>query len=179
MFKPPAFIIHHSNSSERAELVKDLQRKTGAILVEAIMLPDGLEGNKESHLAVARLAKSLHPDKHYLVFEDDCVLSEEWNKAIEGMQIADVLYLGYSDKCEHTTFGTHALLMGPKGRDALLHRANIVCHQVLRKQAMDHILSRICREEGLLVAMPPFVAREYFAYQKKGIKSLITGQIRD
>lgn len=175
---PQAFIIHNSNSSERVEIVKDLQRKTNAIILDAIMLPDGLEGNKESHLAVARLARSLCPTKHYLVFEDDCILSDDWKRCIEGMEISDVLYLGYNDKCENTTFGTHALLISPKARDKILSETPKVCTQVLRKQAMDHILSKICRQEGLLTAMPPYEERERYAEQKKGIKSIITGQVR-
>lgn len=164
--------------SERTEIVKDLLKKTNGMIVSAIMLPDGLEGNRQSHSAVARLARSLHPTKHYLVFEDDCVLSEDWEKCIEGMEMADVLYLGYNDKGSDITYGTHALLISPKGRDKILSESEKVGKIVDRKNAMDHILSKICRQEGLLTAMPPFHERERWAEQKKGIKSLITNQIR-
>jgi GR25 family glycosyltransferase involved in LPS biosynthesis len=174
----PAFIIHDSSCSERTEIVKELVKKTHATLVWAVMMPNGKDGCRMSHQAVARLARRLHPTSHYLVFEDDCVLSEDWQKCIEGMEVADILYLGYNGKCEHTTFGTHALMISPKGRDKILSESEKLSDQVVDKGAYDHILSKLCRQEGLLTAMPPPDEKEKWAWQKKGLKSLITGQIR-
>jgi len=174
----PAFIIHNSSCSERAEIVKQLQSMTGATIVEAIMMKDGKQGCRSSHLCVARLARSLHPNKHYLVFEDDCVLSEDWKYCIEGMECADVLYLGYNDKSRDVTFGTHALMISPKARDKILSETEKLAPVVENKGAYDHILSKLCRQEGLLTAMPPLDEKENWAYQKKGLKSQITGNLR-
>ena len=176
--KHPAFVIHNPSSSERTEIVKDIVEKTGATIVQAIMLPDGLDGNRQSHSAVARLARSLHPKEHYLVFEDDCVLATDWAYCTEGMEMADVLYLGYTDKCEHTTFGTHALMISPKARDKIILESDKLALTVGRKNAMDWVLSKLCRQEGLLTAMPPMDEREKWAHQKRGIKSLVTGVVR-
>jgi GR25 family glycosyltransferase involved in LPS biosynthesis len=171
----PAFVIHNSSSSERDELVKELIRKTKAMVVEGVFERNRKDGCRHAHQNVARLAKSLHPTKHYLVFEDDCVLSEEWEKCVEGMEMADVLYLGYNDKCEHTTFGTHALMISPKARDKILSESEKLRDQVIDKGAYDHVLSKLCRQEGLLTAMPPPDEKDKYAVQKKGLVSTITG----
>ena len=174
----PSFVIHDPSCSERTEIVNQLIQKTGAILVEAVMMPNGKDGCRASHQAVARLARGLHPDKHYLVFEDDCVLSEDWTKCIEGMQIADVLYLGYNQKTSDITYGTHALMVSPKARSKILSDSESLKNLVTDKGAYDHILSKLCRQEGLLTAMPPPDEKDRWAWQKKGLKSLITGNIR-
>jgi GR25 family glycosyltransferase involved in LPS biosynthesis len=158
--------------------VKTLVQRTKGTVVSAVMLDNGKDGCRASHLAVARLARGLHPDKHYLVFEDDCVLSEDWEKCIEGMEMADVLYLGYNDKCSHTTFGTHALLISPKARDKIVSDSEKLKDEVIDKGAYDHVLSKLCRQEGLLTAMPPVDEKDRWAWQKKGLKSTITGQLR-
>ena len=175
---PPSFVIHNPSCSERTEIVNQLIKKTNAILVDAVMMPNGKDGNRASHQAVARLARGLHPDKHYLVFEDDCVLSEDWQKCIEGMEMADVLYLGYNGKSSDVTYGTHALLVSPKARNKILSDSEALKNLVADKGAFDHVLSKLCRQEGLLTAMPPPDEKERWAVQKKGLKSLITGNIR-
>lgn len=141
-------------------------------------MSDRKAGCRASHLKVAQMAKELYPTKHYLVFEDDCVLSEDWKACLEGMEIADVLYLGYNDKCRHTTFGTHALLISPKARDNILSKTETLVDSVLDIGAYDHILSKLCRQEGLLTAMPPVNEKDRWAWQQKGIQSLITGRLR-
>jgi len=174
----PSFVIHNPCCSERTEIVKTLIQKTKATVVSAVMLPNGKDGCRASHLAVARLARGLHPTKHYLVLEDDCVLSEDWERCLEGMTMADVVYLGYNDKSSSVTFGTHAVCYSPKARDAVLAWTETLKDQVEDKGAFDHILSMICRQEGLLVAMPPPNQRDRYAVQKEGLRSGITGQIR-
>lgn len=176
--KPPCFIIHDPNSYERTEIVNKLIEQTKGTILSAIMLPNGKDGCRASHLAVARLARSLYPDKHYLVFEDDCVLSDDWKDCIEGMECIDVLYLGYNGKSSDITYGTHALLISPKARDKILSETEKLKNNVVDKGAYDHILSKICRQEGLLVAMPSLDDKDKWAEQKKGLKSLITGRIR-
>jgi GR25 family glycosyltransferase involved in LPS biosynthesis len=174
----PAFVIHNSSSSERTEIVKELLLKTKAMVVEGVFEANRKDGCRHAHQHVARLARSLHPTKHYLVFEDDCVLSEDWQRCLEGMEIADVLYLGYNDKCEHTTFGTHALMISPKAREKILSDSENLKNEVIDKGAYDHVLSKLCRQEGLLTAMPPPDEKERWAWQKKGLKSTITGLTR-
>jgi len=174
----PSFIIHHPSSVERSGIVKDLITKTGGTVVEACLMTDGKAGCRASHLKVAKIAKELCPTKHYLVFEDDCVLSDDWNYCIEGMEVADVLYLGFNDKCHHTTFGTHALMISPRARDKILSQTEALAGSVIDKGAYDHILSQLCRQEGLLTAMPPVDEKDKWAYQKKGLRSLITGTLR-
>ena len=174
----PAFVLHNSQSVDRDELTNDLVKKTGATIVQSFLLPDTLAGNRASHLQAAKLAKALAPTKHYLVFEDDCVLSDDWKTCLEGMGFVDVVYLGYNGKSSDVTYGTHALMLSPKARDKILERTESLVGSVDRKGAFDHILSKLCRQEGLLTAMPPPDEKEKWAMQKKGIKSLITHQIR-
>ena len=174
----PAFVLHNSQSLDRIETTNELVKKTGATIFQSLLLPDGVEGNRLSHLEAAKVAKSLFPTKHYLIFEDDCVLSEDWQRCLEGMTMADVVYLGYNDKSSDVTFGTHALLLSPKARDKILERAESLVQAVDRKGAYDHILSKLCRQEGLLTAMPPLDQKERWAVQKKGLVSLITGEPR-
>ena len=145
------------------------------MVVEGVFERNRKDGCRHAHQNVARLAKSLHPTKHYLVFEDDCVLSEEWEKCVEGMEMADVLYLGYNDKSRETTFGTHALMISPKARDKILSESEKLRDQVIDKGAYDHVLSKLCRQEGLLTAMPPPDEKDKYAVQKKGLVSTITG----
>ena len=174
----PSFIIHNPYSSERAEIVKTLVSQTNATVLSAVMLDNGKDGCRASHLAVARLARGLHPTKHYLVLEDDCVLSEDWTMCLQGMEMADVVYLGYNDKCSSVTFGTHAVCYSPKARDALLAWTEKLKDVVEDRGAFDHILSKVCRQEGLLVAMPPPDQRDRYAIHRPGLHSMITGKVR-
>ena len=174
----PSFIIHHPSSVDRSEIVNELVLKTNGVVVEACLMPDRKAGCRSSHLKVAQMAKDQYPTKHYLVFEDDCVLSDDWAYCIDGMEVADVLYLGYNEKCWHTTFGTHALMISPKARDKILSQTEALAGSVIDKGAYDHILSKLCRQEGLLTAMPPVDEKDKWAYQKKGLRSLITGNLR-
>lgn len=176
---PPAFVIHYSACKDRDNLTADLIHKTKATLVESCWLPtEPVKGNLLSHIQVAKLARTLHPTQHYLVFEDDCVLAEDWSECLKGMEFSDVLYLGYNDKSKEVTYGTHALFISPKARDAIIARAEVLGHQVDRKNAFDHILSKICRQEGLITCMAKVEEKERYAHQQKGIKSYITGKVR-
>lgn len=175
----PAYILHHSSCKDRRDLVSDVVNKTRATIVESYWLPnDGLRGNSISHVLVAKLAQSQHPDKHYLVFEDDCVLSEDWAITTQDLSFADVVYIGYTNEANDIVFGTHALMISPKARDKIIQWTETLGNKVHRKNAFDHILSLLCRQEGLVVCKPKFEVREKYARQKKGIKSYITGQIR-
>lgn len=174
----PSFVIHHSTHSERDEVVKDIMKKTEAVLFEAYLLPDRVRGCLMSHIGVAKLARSLFPDKHYLVFEDDCELLDGWDTLMKDVSGIDVVYLGYTDRCEWGTFGTHALMLSPRARDLIIEKACFYGKDTVQKNAYDHILSKMCREESLSVAMPRYESRQKYCRQKKGLKSTITGQIR-
>lgn len=174
----PSFVIHNPTHSERDEIVKDIVAKTEATQFQAYVLSDPVRGNLFSHIGVAKLAKSMFPDQHYLVFEDDCELSSAWKDPIADVSGFDVIYLGYNDRCSYATFGTHALCISPKARDLIIEKAGLVAKEVDRKNAFDHILSRICRDDGLRVTMPKLELKETFCRQKKGLRSTITGQIR-
>lgn len=174
----PAFVIHDNQCYERDEIVKQLVDKTKATVFQSYILKDGAEGCMASHIGVARLAKGLHPTNHYLVFEDDCVLEEGWEEALKGLEFADVVYVGYNDKCDKATFGTHALLLSPKARDCILDHAREIGSEIRPKWAMDWILSRLCREYGLITCMPKMDDREKWCHQKRGLVSQITLRVR-
>lgn len=174
-----AFVLHNSSCVERDEIVEELVKKTKATVFQSYLLSDGKEGCRQSHIAVAKLAKALYPLDKYIIFEDDCVLAEDWEDCLKGLEFADVVYLGYNDKCEHTTFGTHALLLSPKARDVIIENAEKHKDDVINKGAYDFILSLLCRKYGLLTCMPKMQDRERYCHQKRGLKSQITGMIRD
>ena len=173
----PAFVIHADSAMDRKPLVDDIVKKTGAIIVEAIMLPYGPEGCTRSHVEVAKLAKELFPHDSYLVFEDDCVLSDGWDEIYKTHLTADIVYLGYNDYCEHTIFGTHALLMSPKARDLFLQQWKRIGETVGNRMATDWILSRLIRDNKLHVVLPTKQSKD-LAMQKKGLTSLITKRVR-
>jgi GR25 family glycosyltransferase involved in LPS biosynthesis len=141
------------------------------------MLPYGPEGCTRSHVEVAKLAKQLFPHDSYLVFEDDCVLSDGWDTIYKAHPTADIVYLGYNDMCEHTIFGTHALLISPKARDLFLQQWQTIGEKVQNRMATDWILSRLIRDNKLYVVLPDKQTKE-LAMQKKGLVSLITKSVR-
>lgn len=174
----PAFIIHSSSSTDRNSIVQDIVQKTNATVFDAIMTVDGKDGCRKSHIEVAKLAKLSFPSSHYLVFEDDCILRENWREVLKGYEFADVLYLGYNDRCSKAVFGTHALFLSPKARDAIIQDAETLKDSVENKGAYDWILSLLCRKYGLITCMPRMENRELFCHQQKELVSLITGQLR-
>ena len=171
----PSYVIHSSISKDRDSLVDALVKETGATVFDAIMDTDAHLGCTRSHIAVAKLAKESHPTSHYLVFEDDCVLSENWKDILKGYQFADVLYLGYNNRCDEAVFGTHALYLSPKARDVIIEGAERYKDCVKPKNACDWILSLLCRKYGLITCIPKLDNRELYCHQQKGIVSLITG----
>jgi GR25 family glycosyltransferase involved in LPS biosynthesis len=175
----PAYVLHHPSCHERTEIVKDIVDKTKATVFESYLLPNGKDGCRWSHIGVAKLAKSLHPEKSYLVFEDDCALEEGWQEGLKGVEFADVVYLGYTDRTKDTLFGTHALYISPKARDVIIEHTEEHKNEVPDKGAYDFILSLLCRRYGLITCMPRFSDKDKYCSQKKGLRSQITGRIRD
>ena len=177
----PAFVIHHPSAKDREDCVIDLQAKTGAFVSEAIWFE---EKNKRhigctlSHIVVANTAKKILPDNYYLVFEDDCILSDNWTEILTNFQDYDIVYLGYTDICEHTIFGTHGLLISPKARDIIIEHALEYKDKVLHEGACDQILTKLIRDYKLKFKLPSYSRRQEFAHQKKGLVSQISGNLR-
>lgn len=146
--------------------------------MEAIVLPNRVEGCFRSHQKVAQLAKELHPSLPYLVFEDDCMLEDGWDALLSQSKFADMLYFGYTEASRDTIFGTHALWISPTLRDLFLEHGEVYAFQVRFHWATDWILPKLCQEFHLNVFRPTYELREKWAYQKKGLTSMITGNIR-
>ena len=174
----PAFVIHHNSTTERKDLVDDIVKKTGAIQFQSYLLQDRVVGCTFSHIGVAKLARSMFPDKSYLVFEDDCVLLDDWDYIVKTFPDYDILYLGYNSRTPDKVFGTHALYISPKGRDAIISLAEGQVEEVFRKEPYDWLLSDLCREKGLSVCIPKVEMKDNWCVQKKGLVSLITGKER-
>ena len=120
----------------------------------------------------------MYPDKPYLVFEDDCVLKDDWDYPVKYFKDYDVLYIGYNDRCPDKIFGTHALMISPKARDAIIRLAEGLVEDVFKREPYDWILSQLCRDEGLSVCVPKLEMKDKWCYQKMGILSLITNKVR-
>jgi hypothetical protein len=169
-----AFVIHHPSSADRSDLVQALRAATGADVIDAVWF-DGPERRKEgcsrSHMRVAEAADASEP---YLVFEDDCILADDWKDVLQGKDGYDVVYLGVNSN-SGVPFGTHALLIGPAARKAILEDTETMSHAVWDTWAFDHILHRICTERSLSVWVPDEAHWNRWALQKKGLVSTITG----
>lgn len=178
----PAYIIHHKDCLDRKHLVDDLVRKTNGTVVDAVWCADGKEGCRKSHLKVAALAKQEHPHSPYLVFEDDCILTDCWRDMIEKYVRTpghcELVFLGFNDICEHSIFGTHAILIFPEARQAILDWTEYYADKVFNPGAFDIILSKLITKHHLLYAMPPKVDCKKYAYQCPGLTSTITGNVR-
>lgn len=172
----PAFVIHHSEATDRADIVKALVEKTNATIVEAVWVQDRKQGCRHSHLKVALLAKELVPESPYLVFEDDCILTDQWKQSLDSTATRDLVYLGYNDRCEHTIFGTHALIVSPRLRDILIQETEDLIDNVRDRGAFDHILSLLCSMHSIVPLLP--FQKDVYCYQQKGLVSSITGKKR-
>jgi hypothetical protein len=169
------YIIHSSNNPERDGIVKDLQEKTNATVVEAVWDTNHVKGCSSSHLAIAWMAKQQHPEEGYFVFEDDCILTDSF-QGLPPLD-CDLLYLGYTNKDPRSDmlYGSHALGISPAARDALLeHAYSYVCDNI----PYDHILYHIQIQCNLSRHAPVHSLREAIAYQARGFLSSITGKIR-
>ena len=173
-----AYIIHHDQCLDRKDSVQELQRKTGAEIIEAVWEENRVKGCKLSHMKVAWQAKQDDPEKSYLVFEDDCELLQDIDVVLSSLSDADVVYLGFTDiGWDHQggyklLYGTHAVKMSPKARDIVLQYAD------WSSEPYDHILNRLAQSFNLTVAHHDWHKRESFARQRKGYISTITGNPR-
>jgi len=176
--KMKAFVIHHSASTDRDDLVKTLVDATGAEIVEAVWFEDPhkrKEGCAKSHIKVAQLAD---PNEPYLVFEDDCILADDWADVLDGKEDYDIVYLGVNSN-GGTPFGTHAMLIRPAAREAILEDTERLHDAVWDTWAYDHIVHLLAKQRNLRVWTPPEEAQWFrWAMQKKGMISTITGAPR-
>jgi hypothetical protein len=176
----PAFVIHHFPCTDRQDVVKDIVNLSGATVLDAVWFDDPTkrkEGCSKSHVKVATIAQKLHPDSPYLVFEDDCILANEWKSVLEGKDEFDVVYLGVNSN-SGIPFGTHAMLIRPSARQAILEDTERLFDAVRDTWAFDHIVHLICKQRGLRVWVPPEEEWYRWALQKKGMISTITGNAR-
>lgn len=185
----PAYVIHHSSQSERDELVQNIIRITNAKVVDACMNPTNpTQGCRASHRKVAELAKREHPDSAYLVFENDCeILDPDFLKLLENKDV-DILYFGVTGNCVHHlpftsyhTWGTHAMMVNPKARDIFLKDEEKYLQMTFvdNNHPIDQMWCVIQHAEKLRVWIPPVDSFKKYVRQKPGLKSSITGKIRD
>lgn len=166
------------NASERDIHVLNVQLRTSARIVEAIMLPNGHEGCLRSHMKVASLAQELYPDQSYLVFEDDSVLEDGWDTILETFPNGDLVYLGYTEASKDTIFGTHGMLISPRFRDTILAHGLEYAQKVRFPWAADWVIPRLAQDFGMEVYRPAYGDRQKWCYQQKGLRSQINGKIR-
>lgn len=148
------------------------------MIVEAVVLSNPIEGCMRSHMKVAALAKERHPSESYIVFEDDCILEDGWDSILSQSQFADLLYFGYTHASKDTIFGTHALWISPRLRDLILEKSEEYAFKVRAQWAADWVIPKLCQDYHLNVFRPTYEHREKWAYQKRGLTSQITGNIR-
>lgn len=185
----PAYIIHNSKQKEREDIVKKLVEATDAKIVEAVWSTDDpVWGCRESHKKVARLAKEEHPFSSYLVFEDDCEIVDPsfLDLMVENPDV-DVLYFGVNGFCTHKlpfplrhSWGTHAMMLSPKARDALLEKEEKYLQMKfpLGNHPLDQLFCVMEHCEELKVWKPDERKMKKWVRQKPGLVSAISGAVR-
>lgn len=177
----PAFIIHHTSTKERNEIVADLQKQTGATLFDPVWLPDDPpRGCRESHVKIAEHMKETNPESAYIVFEDDCEIVDPNFLSYRSMYPdADIFYFGITHygtlfrplsihiKC---SFGTHAMYITPKARDLLLQNWKEIVNEGIYH--IDQIWNVIQDRFALCVWKPEAQERNKWVRQKTGIPSV-------
>ena len=185
----PAYIIHNSNQIERKDLVVNLIQTTGATVVEAVWnTKDPVLGCRESHKKVAKLAKERHPDTPYLVFEDDCeILDPSFLTLLKEHPSVDLLYFGVNGFCLHMqpfpikhSWGTHALYITPKVRDAILEKEQLYMKLQFPRYdyPFDQLLCVMAHLEHWSVWKPDESSMTRWVRQKPGLVSSISGSVR-
>lgn len=183
--KIPCFLIAMLGSVERAENIATLIQKFNPIIQRAILNNSPQVGNCLSHLQVARTAKLLFPDKPYLVLEDDAEVKDDkfWILAEEHKDV-DLLYFGYNNSCHHYkpiyteyTWGTHALLISPSARDAIIEKYDEVNNMEFwtKEIGFDSMLTVIAHKAGLTSWKPAKEDRYKYICQKEGFTSFLSG----
>jgi GR25 family glycosyltransferase involved in LPS biosynthesis len=180
----PIYVLHHPTCTDRTDIVADLVARTGAVIIEPVWLPeDTRRGCRESHMLVANRAKEEHPNKPYIVFEDDCVIIKpDLLQLIQKHSGVDLLYFGVSGWSIHDkpirlshSWGTHAMYITPKARDVFL---DAVPGELLREYPsvhypVDQIWCIVAHEKNLVVWRPSKNREEKWVQQKVGLVSRI------
>lgn len=184
-----SFLITMPGVKEREDQVKHLQEKFNPHVIKAITNENPARGNCLSHAQVARFAKLLYPDLPYLVLEDDAqVVDPKFWTLVEEHKDVDLLYFGYNGSCHHTIpveteylWGTHAVLVSVKARDAILEHFDDVSNLEFwtDKVGFDSLLTVIAHKAGLTTWAPPKEDRYKYICQKEGLTSLISGNKRE
>lgn len=184
----PVFLIAMRDNQQRQDTIQAIIEKVNPIVVDAIRDSNPHTGNCLSHFRVAQRAKELFPDSPYLVLEDDAVIVDDrfWS-LIEEHKDVDIVYLGYNGSCHHTipknteyVWGTHAVLIQPRARDALLETYEVIVTLPFwtDKIGFDSILTVVQNVAGLTSWKPSFNQRYDYICQKEGLVSLLSGDIR-
>ena len=169
------YIIHISEATERADLVKKIVKLTGAKVFEAIVIEDDrVAGCKASH---KEIMKMIPAGDGALIFEDDCKIIDP--SFIDFIDIEkenyDLIYIGvnklYFEKgsTRYSSWGTHAMYIGPKAIDIFLKYPD-------NNIPLDHIWNNIEKTYNLKAWRPAKIYK--YVKQQVGLKSYITGKLR-
>ena len=186
----PAYIIHNSKQIERKDIVDKLIQTTSAKVVEAVWnTQDPVWGCRESHKKVARVAKEEYPNSAYIVFEDDCeIVDNTFLNLIEQHSKCDLIYFGVNGYCIHVepfpikhSWGTHAMYITPKVRDAILEKESKYMTMRFPRQEhpFDQLLCVMAFFEHWNVWKPDATSINKWVRQKPGLVSSISGSIRN
>lgn len=185
----PVFLIAMLGNKERKENIEKLIDKFHPFVIKAVLNNSPQVGNCLSHYQVARMAKLLFPDKSYLVLEDDAeVVDDNFWSLIEEHKDVDLLYFGYNGVCNHTkpvdleyVWGTHALLISPSARDAIIEKYDEVDKSEFWTQyvGFDSLLTVIAHKANLTTWKPSLEDRYKYICQKEGYVSFLSGNLRE
>lgn len=171
------FVINLDKRSDRWSKVVENFKKINLSNYErfsAIETPNGWEGCKASHLSIIKKAKE-NGYKNFLVFEDDFVLSEDFNDVLKKSLVDlpndwDMFYLGGNlVKCSskiptsnnitkvNSVLTTHCYAMKNTIYDKVLNEAPSIPPQrgFLRGQSIDVYYSEfICKNNNVYIINP-------------------------
>jgi hypothetical protein len=172
------YIIHMSEAVEREDLVTEIVKLTNASVFKGVVVGSGRdkrdEGCFQSHL---NIYKSIPPDEDLMIFEDDCeIVDPQFLSFVdENKHNYDLMYIGVNyilqDKASNIigSFGTHAMWISSKALSIFLaHPREYI--------PIDHFWCKIEQEYKLAVWRPEEIYK--YVRQKNGLKSYITGNIR-
>lgn len=160
------YIIHNEQTTERKNLVAELQKKTGATIFPAIMMSNRVEGCHASHKEIYIQSK-----EDILIFEDDCeIVSENFLEPIIFKDQYSLIYLGVNKNISFGSYGSHAMWISKFAKDCFIkHNQPITI-------GVDIAWNNVEQYYKLKTYRPDPVNK--YVQQKKGLRSLITGRIR-
>jgi hypothetical protein len=151
-----AYIIHSSAATNRSMYVSEIQRKTGALVFRAIEIAKvgdyvgRRKGCTLSHIGILRRAA-----RDVLVFEDDCVLQDNFAEAIQmHKHTHDIVYVGLLKSWNGGSSGAHAYWVSQKAKQVYLRHLDTVDPQVADKYPPDLAWNMIINRYGLKAWYP-------------------------